>query len=189
MAGELEIVNMAILTIGELTIVNLGEDNKAANIADAFFQQSLESVLSEHNWTFARKRVVVSPDVTAPAFGYSARFALPADYNHIVLEETDTQEDFREEYGFIHSDSEELNLVYISNLVAADGGELPLMTPKFVDALVLFLAARMIYAMTSNEKMLATLEQLYERSLQKAKAADSIGIGLVEDPDLWDEDR
>jgi len=184
MANELEIKNMAILLVGELPLSDPDEQNKVSTAADTFFKQCLESALSEHNWTFARKRATLSADINEPAFGYSTRFAIPADYNHIVIEDTDEEIDFREESGYLYYNGETMNIVYISNTV-----ELRLLKPKFVDALAELLASKITYVMTSSEKMMVTREQLYEKRLQKAKGQDSEGIGLIQDSDSWDEDR
>jgi len=184
MANRTEIINMAILLIGELPISDPEEDNKASNAADVWFQQCLESALTEHDWTFARKRATLSPSTEAPVFGYSTKFPVPADYNHIVIEETDEEIDFREELGHLHYDAETMDIIYISNSV-----ELELLKPKFVDAFAELLASKIIYVMTASDKLMIAREQLYEKRLQKAKGFDGAGIGLVEERDSWDEDR
>ena len=184
MADKLEIANMAIMMLGEEPLSSMEDGTKVADMADAFFDVCLETALSEHDWTFARKRTTLSSDTTVPAFGYSARFLLPSDYNHMVREMTDEEYEFREENGYILADQETIQLIYIANIT-----NLNVLRPKFVDALASLLASYIAYGIKADSNTAERFRSLYEMKIQKAKGQDGSGVGIDEALDDWVGDR
>ncbi|RKX92173.1 MAG: hypothetical protein DRP59_06055, partial [Spirochaetes bacterium] len=85
MANRLEIINMALLYIGEEMIAD-GDESKTSDVANQFIGLCLETALAEHDWNFALRRKSLSYEVDGegvavePTFGYSFRYLLPSDY-------------------------------------------------------------------------------------------------------------
>jgi len=177
------IINQALLLIGEEMIASEDDGSKNSDIASELIDLCIETALSEHDWLFARVRVTISAVNTAPPFGYKNRFLLPTNYNHIVVEEDDEYE-YREEGGYILTDKEELELLYVSNIT-----NLNLFPPKFTDAVVTLLASKIAYAITGTPGLGGSLEQLYEKRIYKAKMCNSNSIGIAPDDDSWIEER
>jgi len=182
MASEIGIKNKAILIIGNEVITD-GDGSKLSDIADELYPLCLETALSEHNWTFAIKRVILSAAVETPPFGYTSKFLLPSDFNHIVVEEDDEYV-FREEEGYLLADTDSINLVYVSNSF-----NVTKMKSKFEDAVVTLLASKMAYAIVGSGKLAFDLEGLFEKRLAKAKLQNSAGIGYKDEDVSWVEDR
>jgi len=185
MANRNQIINMALLLIGEEMMASEDDHTKSSDIAAEFLDLCIETALSENDWTFARKRVILGATSITPVFGYEYQFQLPSDYNHIIEVDGDTDGDFREESGFILYANNTMELFYVCY-----NKDYALLPPKFVDAVVTLLASKIAYAVVGSGKISNDLEQLYEKRMAKAKFTDVKGTGLItEDEDLWDEER
>lgn len=184
MADKITIVNSALLKISEEPINSLDDNTKSSTIVSILWDIVLESLLSEHEWSFAKKRVTISPDTTTPSFGYSLRFGLPADYNHLVSIDSETEVDYVIEGRYILSNTESINLVYIANIT-----DPTVMTGKFTLAFILILAANIAYALNGNTKEAQYIEQLGIAELEKAKMEDKTEIGLEYPGEPWEENR
>lgn len=174
---------MALLLVGEEQIASEDDGSKLADVASTFIDLCIETAISEDDWMFARKRTSLSALTTVPAFGFSAAFELPPDYNHIYIEEG-SEFEYREEGHTILADAETLDLIYIANI-----SDVNLFKPKFLDAVVTLLASKIAYSASANLQLAATLEQLYEKRLLKAKTENSKGYGIIPETDTWIEDR
>ena len=183
MTNRTTIINKSLLLIGEEMISSEGDGSKNSDIASELIDICIETALSEHDWLFARKRVIVALSAETPPFGYEYKFLLPDDFNHIVVEDGD-EFVFREEGGYLLSESDELELLYVANIT-----NLELFPPKFEDAVVTLLASKMAYAITGSPQVAAGMEQLYEKRLVKAKWTNAGAMGTVPEDDTWVEDR
>ena len=183
MASRTDIINMALLLIGQEMISSEDEGSKTSDVASALLDLCIETAISEDDWSFAKKRVKLSPLSETPLFGYDNGFLLPSDYNHIYIEEGD-EFDFREEGNVIYANVDTLDMIYIANIE-----DLNLFKPKFTDAVVTLLAAKIAYAISGSTSLPAQLEQLYEKRLAKARAENTRGYGLIPETDTWIEDR
>ena len=184
MADQLTIVNTALLKISEEQLTSLADNTKTSGLVSTLWDITLESLLNEANWSFARKRVIITPEVTAPAFGYTARFRTPADYNHLVSIGEETEVDYRVENGYILASQESLSLVYIANITDAT-----IMGAKFTNSLVLYLASGLAYAINGNTKEAQYLEQQAGIALEKAKMEEKTEKGLTYSVGDWEADR
>jgi hypothetical protein len=76
--------------------------------ANSFYDQTLEELLSDVPWAFAKKQASITAETTAPSLGFGRRYALPLDFIHLVrAENIDTSENFGQWEivgGFLHSD-------------------------------------------------------------------------------------
>lgn len=75
--------------------------------ANSFYDQTLEELLSDVPWAFAKKQAVIAPDTACPTEGYAKRFALPADFIQLIrINNIDASENFGQWEivgGFIHT--------------------------------------------------------------------------------------
>ena len=73
---KLEIINLALIRIGESPITSLDEGSTAARTADLLYDASRRAILRDSDWNFAVKSVLLNPvdPDEAPAV-----FAVPAD--------------------------------------------------------------------------------------------------------------
>lgn len=86
MTTAVKIASNALLRLGADPINSFDEaDNTGSNIERARLAVNLwptvrRKVLRSSTWNCAIKRVMLSPDATAPAFGFAYRFQKPADW-------------------------------------------------------------------------------------------------------------
>ncbi|KKN75803.1 hypothetical protein LCGC14_0376790 [marine sediment metagenome] len=83
MASETEIINQALGRIGSQRVSDFddtSEDNLQSVQARLHYAQTRDALLRSHWWRFARTRVRLSPNATAPDFEYSTAFDLPNDF-------------------------------------------------------------------------------------------------------------
>lgn len=82
---ELEILNNALINTGNsiLTVLNDGSDEWQA--ASRAFDRSLDDLISQHGWPFARKSadLVKAPDADNPSQEYDYAHRLPTDLLHL----------------------------------------------------------------------------------------------------------
>jgi hypothetical protein len=76
--------------------------------ANSFYDQTLEELLSDVPWAFAKKQASIAADVAAPTQGFTKRYALPADFMQLIrVENIDSSENFGQWEivgGFLHTD-------------------------------------------------------------------------------------
>lgn len=73
---KLEIINLALIRIGESPVTSLDEGSTAARTADLLYDASRRAILRDSDWNFAVKDVLLTPVDTDEA---PAVFAVPAD--------------------------------------------------------------------------------------------------------------
>lgn len=123
MPTEVSISSNALLRLGADPINSFDEaDNTGSNIERARLASNLwpsvrRAVLRGGTWNCATKRALLSPDATAPAFGYAYRFQRPTDWLRNVSLSPDPEQvvefDFRVEGNFILTNEAVVYLVYI----------------------------------------------------------------------------
>jgi len=79
MASTVDICNGALNQLGATTILSLTEDSKNARLCNSRFTQVRDAVFRSHPWNCLQKRVELAADTTAPAWGFSYAYTLPAD--------------------------------------------------------------------------------------------------------------
>ena len=145
-------------------------------------------------WGFATKREVLAPDPDPPAFEFSYRHQLPADFVRVV-ELYQYDGDYRVENFGLYCDSDTVYLRYIY-----DVKDLGTADPLFVDALEWLIAHKISRYLTESESVreeawagfrsvlpLAKFIQSTEHSQRYLEADDLIdarlqGRGFVRDP-------
>lgn len=79
MASSVEIANSALTKLGELRIMSLDDNVKAAREINAIFTLRRDALLRAYNWNFAMKRANLPALSDAPANGYAYAYQLPSD--------------------------------------------------------------------------------------------------------------
>ena len=170
MASQMNIVNQALIELGDITIVSLDEDTKAGRVMKALWTPTLKDVLRDHTWRFARKRVALNQLASSPAYQWTYAYQLPSDYIRMVyMGEPEDQYQWDIEGQTLLTDETEAYVTYVR--FVEDTG---LFDPKFVTALSLQLAIRAYKSLagsTAAEK--AELLKSYEKVLLDAETIDS----------------
>lgn len=128
-----------------------------------------DKVLARHPWNCAVKRVLITADVTPPAYEFAARFQLPTDWLRTLTVGDDC---YRPRYmiegEWILSSGDSLPFRYVSRVEDAT-----LFPPHLAELMRYAVAARMAYAVTGSTTKTNEAHAEFERQLQFASALDS----------------
>lgn len=168
MATSVSICSNALLMLGAQPINDLAEDLDRARLAANLYPAVRDDMLRAHPWNCAVKRVVLSPDTTPPAYGYSYQFRLPSDWlRTLSVGDYGAESDFRSEGRMLLSDEDVLKLRYIFRNENESSWDAML-----VQCMTLAMAARMAYAITQSASLEQVRLQELEMALKRARATD-----------------
>lgn len=174
MASEVEIVNNALLLLGDKTITSLSDDSNRARIANGLFATTRDEVLRAYPWNCALARQSLPALSSAPDFGWDYQFQLPADpYCLRALDinadpqSGDPGDEFKIEGRKLLTNSSTCDLRYIARLTDPEQFD-----AQLYKALSRKLAADMAYAITKSNTVAAGLVQLYELAIRDARTTD-----------------
>ncbi len=169
MTSAVQICSNALLMLGDKTVASFSEEAERVTLASNLYPLVLLSVLRAHPWNCCGKRVVLSPDVAAPAFGpYAYQFSLPGDFvRAICVGQDGAEEDYRIEGRKLLLSSTVCYLRYVFK--EADPAQ---WDSLLVDVMVYAMAARMAYAITGSTSLAESMASQFREVLQSAKAVD-----------------
>lgn len=200
MASQVSICNQALGWIGANLITSLNDDNREAQLCKANFFDLRDAVLEEREWTFAVRRIDLSPTTVDPVYGYGNQFVLPDDVIR-VLNVPDTSSNFLllggAGFGGIEVGPDQQPQLQnwrkesiegpaaTGNVILADVDRIvcrviwrvtniDLWSPMFTQALAARLAADLAIPLTQNRTLQADMWTLYERKLAKAATMDGM---------------
>lgn len=166
-----EIVSMAMELLGHEPFTSFATTtDKHHKAAERAWPTVRDRLISRHPWNCAVTRVVLdSPDATAPAYGFSQRFALPDDWlRTLQVGNDDFKPAYRIESNWLLVDAEEIELRYIfSNANPAT------YESHLTDAMVYAVAARMAYSVTGSTSKSDETHAMAERVILAAMAIDA----------------
>jgi len=189
MASDVDIVNLALTTLGVQRIISLGDNVREAREMNAVYLLERDAELMAHNWKFALKRASLPALADAPLWGFNFQYALPPDFSRllvgvdqatetlpgtakILVYRTRSVPDYALEDGKILTDiGAPLQIIYQRTGNSLDTARFH---PQFVIALACRLAARCCEALTQNaqKRQLAQIE--YKQAIAEAVRADAI---------------
>jgi len=172
MASEVSIVNRALRLLKVAPITTIGENSESGEWAAAVYEGARDALLQEYPWNFAMKREALSASPTAPAWGYSAAYPLPADCLRVLSiegEPDELTEPWIVEAGSILTDAgAPLYIRYIEKVT--NPGRF---SPTFTEALVARIAAEGAYSFTGNVAREQLMNELYQVRLAIARRYDA----------------
>lgn len=179
MSSKVQICSNALLLIGSQTINDLDEPTDRARTAANLYPFVFERVLRDHSWNCAKRRVLLNPETTPPAFDWAYSFALPGDWvrniqvGYLSGGMSDASggiisgSDWIMEGRRILSDANALPLVYISNMTTEN-----LFDASLTYAMTLAMSAAMAYPITKSTSQQQAQETLYQNWLKRARNED-----------------
>ncbi len=85
MASYVQVANMAAIKIGtEARITAPDDDRPVARVLAAAWDIQRRAAIRDGSWNFAMARAALPALADAPTFGWSAAFALPADFVRLI---------------------------------------------------------------------------------------------------------
>ncbi|MFA5409036.1 MAG: hypothetical protein WC343_09745 [Bacilli bacterium] len=192
MASKVDICNRALASIGvKQRIASLTEDTEAARKCALVLDDVIDEVLRAYNWNCATARASLARSASAPAFGYSYKFALPAGPDPpyclrvVSIEDEDECSDYRIEGRYLLSDETACKILYIKRIT--DVNELDTLCKSAIAAR---LAAELAFPMTNSNSLQESMWTLYAGKLQEASEIDAQeGTAGKFESESWIEER
>lgn len=146
-----------------------------------WYDTTRRGLLRRFVWNFARKRAVITRDVTAPIFGFTDAYTFPNDYLRLLAfgNTTDFDEMFHWDVHrflyeiegrklLINNDGDEsVNLIYIYDNISVNEYD-----ALFVETLALKLAYKMAYKFTTKKSVVDRINTELEQKTQEAVSID-----------------
>jgi len=167
MASTVDICNGALNQLGATTILSLTEDSKNARLCNSRFTQVRDAVFRSHPWNCLQKRVELAADTTAPAWGFSYAYTLPADCLRL-LRILDYDSNYKVEGRKILSNTSSMKILYIGRIT--DPNEYD---ESLRETLSAALGADIAFAVTSNNQTATNMYNLFQDKLKDARFVDS----------------
>jgi len=182
MASTVDICNGALNQLGATTILSLTEDSKNARLCNSRFTQVRDAVFRSHPWNCLQKRVELAADTTAPAWGFSYAYTLPADCLRL-LRILDYDSNYKVEGRKILSNTSSMKILYIGRIT--DPNEYD---ESLRETLSAALGADIAFAVTSNNQTATNMYNLFQDKLKDARFVDStVGQNLDQDLGMSDQ--
>lgn len=182
MASDVSICSNALQMLGASPINSFSEGSQAngldtARLCSNLWPTTRDAILRSHPWKCAKARVKLSPESTAPVFGYTKRYVLPSDWirnveiNGVVADEVDYEIETAESGNtskrlLINNDA--LNLIYVWRNEDTESWD-----PMLVEAAEIAMASKMAYAVTQSSSLADSLKTQLARYLSSCRAVDS----------------
>ena len=178
MSSPITICSNALLMLGDNPIASFDEDNDRARLASNLWPMARDAMLRRHPWNCAIQRVVLSPLVTAPAFGFNYQFELPGDWlRTLSIGDEGERPRYRQEGRRILMDESACRLRYVfrnENTATWDA--------VLIEAMTKVMRGLFAYPIAQS----ASLEELVKREvaavMRDARAID----GLEDEPEAMD---
>jgi hypothetical protein len=175
MATAVEIASNAMLRLGGQPINSFDEaDATGANIERVRLAANLwpsvrRMILRSHTWNSAIKRVLLSPDAAAPAFGYTNRYQRPSDWLRTlqVGEDPNSGIDYVTEGNYFLTDEDSFPLVYVF-----DNDNPATYDAALSSCMESAMSWAMCYAVTKSTSLRETLAGELSNQLATARAID-----------------
>lgn len=170
--NKTQIVNMALALLGEGEIPDFTSDtSESARQCRLHFDLTRDSMLCDHPWNFAIKRVSLVLGAT-PVSGYEYAFALPVDFLR-AIEVNDTEawevgDKFAIEDGFLLCNEGTATVRYVASMTDTSKWD-----PLFIDAFIYVLAAKVTAAIADAPGTADALRSRGQYLIGEAKKRDA----------------
>lgn len=176
-----DIVNRALLKLGQETVIDLTEDNERARAANALYNSVRDTLLSTYRWNFATKRAILEACELTPAFGFKYQYDLPSDFLRLISL-PDAPDNARDNYAIeqqhILTDYESpLKIIYTARVTRAN-----LFPPYFIEAFSCRLAYELCDRLKQDVSRKNVLMQEYEMTIREAKKSNAIQLANISLP-------
>lgn len=180
MASQVEIVNNALIKLGEDRITSMSDPDKPATLASAVWDVKRDAELAAHPWTFATARAALPASATAPAFGWAFSYPLPAGFlamvevgeDYVLYRPDEARALFTIEGGAILCDeASPLRIRYVQQVTNTG-----LWPALFAEAMACRLAVELCEALTQSGSKKQQLRDEYRDTIRAARRANAIEL-------------
>lgn len=182
MSSKVIVCNLGLSRLGNYgSVENIDTPKKPAEIVFAkWWDAARRMALKEIMPHFALARRILSPDATAPEFGYGTRFEYPSDCVRVLGfgEVQEKKNTYAVEGGWILTDDYDEDSdgnISLKLRFVKDESDITKWTPEFIDAMAWFLAYTVNMEITQDFD-----KQVYLEKIVNSKKAVASGINAQE---------
>lgn len=172
MSVEVDICTSAMIKLGAEPINDLNDDTKEARLCRIQYPKIRDAILRSAPWSFALKRVQLSPVAETLVFGDGNKFQLPQDcvkfFKLYAGDDYVSTEKYRIEGDFLICSLETVQGWYVSNEIEVEKYD-----PNFREAVANALAADLCYAITQSNNLGQTLMANAKFFIDEARSYNS----------------
>ena len=178
MASQTSIINSARRKLGANRII---DPSQVPEFQEAY-DDLRPALLRRYTWPFAKARLKLARNTTAPPFGWDFSYALPADwFRNVSVHDNDRGRGrirFKVEGRDILTDAINVYLVYIRDITDANQ-----MTPDFRETLAWLIAWELAIRVTDSRSMSDDMKRGFNKSTRIARSTGAIESQPREFPD------
>jgi len=160
-----EIINLALIRIGESPIQSLDEGSTAARTADLLYDASRRAILRDFDWSFAEKSVLLAPVDTDEA---PAVFAVPADCLRVQRIVDKSKPSHAKEWFRVQGDKLYTYARTPLCFYVRDEEDAGIFDAKFTEALTYRLAGELAMPVRQSESLMASMLNAYQNVVSTA---------------------
>jgi hypothetical protein len=165
-ASETAIANSALAKIGSARVISLNDDSTEARLLKEQYPKVRDDLLRSHPWNFAIVRTTLAALTTAPSWGFSRQFQVPADCLRVLdIDAQDLQ--WEREGNIIVSDATSIGIRYVKKVTEVGNFD-----ACFSEALATKLAADICFALTQSTTLKELLMKEFEKKVREARSFD-----------------
>ena len=171
--NEVAIANSALLKVGAQEISSFDDDTRSSNICQSLFYILRDEVMRAVPWRFALQQLqLMTPNGTAPAFGYLAAYDIPDTILRVLNVDSDPWTVMGTQIFCNTTDGiNTLNIFRNENAQAWDS--------QFAEALAWRLAIEIALGLVQSAPMKQEMEKGYDKALALARSTNAV-VGTPE---------
>lgn len=182
----LEIINSALVLAGANPLTSLAVDNKAKRVCMQHYPIVRDASLRVHTWKFALQRAtLVTPDLVAPIFGYSYRFAMPeVPMKCLRVLEVEDDIPWGIEGRFITCDSNSIKIKFIARIEDTNAWD-DLFTQYYITRLAAVVALNLTQNITLHNQLNTDAKDLIKTAKFVNATESNLEKNSVQDTTTW----
>jgi len=183
---DIAIGNRALQKLAAGSITALSDGSVLGDAVGLVYSDTRDFVLSQANWNFAIKRVVLTALSSVPSWGFAAEYTLPADSIRVVKIEDARPDDWSVEDGKILSkQGTTINVLYIYRNV-----DTTTYSQVFIEALSARIALELTEHLVQSRTKKETMAAEYNDAIRVARQINKLeGTPNLLDDGSWLDSR
>lgn len=161
-----DVINDALLVIGEATVLTSNEKASRAKKMDRMFDQVKNYVFRLQPWSCLIERRKLSAEADQPPFGWAFKIKIPGDSIRIIEVESGVK--YKREKNFLMADSATLGVVYVQ-----DTENFSQLDSHVYSLLVNCLAYHAAIPITGKKWIMQEMKERYLDSIGEAISSDT----------------
>lgn len=168
--AKVDIANKALSFLGEETILTFNDEVAQARVIKIHYDSCKRSLLQQHNWNFATKRVSLTQLGEHEDDVYPYAYQYPSDCIKIIRTDVcgDAWARFQDK---IYSHEASFPCEYIAEVDES------YFSPSFEEALVYYIASKICHVVSGDTNLKNNTYQMYGQALLQAIAANDLEQG------------